>query len=455
MAKINSVYKCEQCGFETSRWEGKCAECGEWNTLKKFETGVAFGRGRANSGFSNKGASFQTIKDIQFKSIKTDNFQRHISGMEEFDRVLGGGLVPGSVVLIAGSPGIGKSTLILQAIDKLNLRTLYVSGEESAEQIKGRSDRLGLGLQNISFAPSCSVESLIGYMSLKKVDLVVVDSIQTIWADESESQSGSLSQIKLSAARLMEAAKSFGVAVVLVGHVTKDGNVAGPKTLEHIVDVVIYLEGDKYHEFRILRASKNRFGSTNEIGVFDMTEKGFEEVKNPSKSFLEERAFNAYGSVVTATIEGTRPILLEVQGLTSLSPFGYPKRTAVGLDINRVSMLSAVLSRSAGVNLSNQDVYVNVVGGFRVAEPATDLAVCISIASSFFKKPINSSVVAFGEVGLSGEVRRVARAVERVKEAKKLGFKQIICRDKIDVAGIKTMQVESLKDALKKLGIKR
>lgn len=448
MANKNvTIYECESCGFQSPRWEGRCSQCGEWNTLKQLKIN--------NSRLKSSTISSSTELELKdFSGIKGKDLKRFETGVEEFDRVVGGGIVPGSVTLVAGSPGIGKSTLILQVVDKLKLKTLYISGEESAEQVKNRSDRLGLKLANVRFSSASSVESLVNFMSKGEIDLIVVDSVQTMWAEEVDGIQGGISQVKASAGKLMEAAKAFNAAVMLIGHVTKQGTVAGPKTLEHIVDTVIYLEGDRYHDYRILRTSKNRFGSTNEVGIFEMLSTGFKEIKNPSEVFLKERGGNSEGSVVTATLEGTRAFLVEIQALTSLSTFGYPKRTASGIDLNRLALLSAVLTRRAGINLSNQDVYLNVVGGFRIGEPSVDLAAALAIASSFLQKPIPSDVVAFGEIGLSGEVRRVVKAGERIQEAKKLGFKKIICNENVKIPGIEVIRVRSVAEAIEKLGIK-
>lgn len=411
------IFVCANCGEEYLRWQGKCDNCGEWNTLKEFSI--------PNSQFSKSRKSYGNIQPIDLAKVTIKNFHRIMTKIGEFDRVLGGGIVPGSIILLGGDPGIGKSTILLQVATRLE-DVLYVSAEESAEQIKLRFDRLGLKSKTIQLFSEIDLSSILATIEEQKPRVVIIDSIQTIYSSDFPSTPGSIVQVRECALRLQQLAKTTGTSVFLVGHVTKEGSVAGPRTLEHLVDVVLYLEGEQYHNNRILRAAKNRYGATDEIGIFEMTEKGLVEVANPSKLFLEERLKNVPGTVVTATVEGTRAFLVEVQALATTTIFGYPQRRASGFDLNRLQLLVAVLQKRVGLSLANQDIFINIVGGVKIKEPAVDLAVALSVASAFKNKAINPKLCAFGEVGLSGEIRQVLQEAKRIKEAKRLGFTNFI-----------------------------
>jgi DNA repair protein RadA/Sms len=441
-----TIFCCQNCGCQTPKWLGKCPDCGQWDTfVEEKKSNPA--HGHAGSGL----APLQT-KPVPIDSIKTDNEQRLFTGITEFDRVLGGGLVSGSLVLIGGDPGIGKSTLMLQALHGLaraDLKVLYVSGEESIPQIHLRSTRLSTNCSNLLVLSEIDLESILTTVAAVKPDVLVIDSIQTMYNSDLTSAPGSVSQVRESAMRLMLMSKRTGVPTFLVGHVTKDGAIAGPRLLEHMVDTVLYFEGDRNHIFRILRAVKNRFGSTNEIGVFEMKEKGLCEVANPSAVFLSERPASAPGSVVTASMEGTRPILVELQALVSSTSLGTPRRTILGLDHNRVSLLVAVMEKKLGMHLMGHDVFMNVAGGVRVDEPAVDLGIVCGIASSFLDRPIPDGTITMGEVGLTGEVRAVGQIEARVSEALKMGFnrciipennlKRINATKDMEIIGIKTV----------------
>ncbi len=405
------IFVCSNCGEEYLKWQGKCDNCGQWNTLKEFK--IQSSKFKMEKGLISE--------PLELSKVTIKNFHRRMSKIGEFDRVLGGGIVPGSVILLGGDPGIGKSTLILQIANKLD-NVLYISGEESAEQIKMRFDRLGLKSSKIRIFTEIDLSSIINICEKEQPQIVIVDSIQTIYSSDFPSTPGSIVQVRECALRLQQLAKTTSTTVILIGHVTKEGSVAGPRTLEHLVDVVLYLEGERFHNNRILRAAKNRFGATDEIGIFEMTEKGLEEVKNPSKLFLEERLKNVPGTVVTATIEGTRSFLVEVQALTSTTIFGYPQRRTSGFDLNRLQLLVAILQKRANLNLNSQDVFINIVGGVTIKEPAVDLAVAMAIAGSFKNKTIDSKLCIFGELGLSGEIRQVSHEQKRIAEAKRLGF---------------------------------
>jgi DNA repair protein RadA/Sms len=416
------IFVCSNCGEEYLKWQGKCENCGQWNTLKEFSI--------PNSRFSKSEKPVMATEPLELSKIVIKDFHRISTKIEEFDRVLGSdakskGIVPGSVILMSGDPGIGKSTLLLEVAANLD-DVLYVSGEESREQIKMRFDRLGLKSKKMKLLSEIDLATITQTIKNEKPKIVVIDSIQTIYSDEFPSTPGSLVQVRECALRLQQIAKTTQTSVVLVGHVTKEGTVAGPRTLEHLVDVVLYLEGERFHNNRILRGAKNRFGATEEIGIFEMTEKGLKQVSNPSKLFLESRAQNIAGNVVTATVEGTRALLVEVQALTSATTFGFPQRKASGFDLNRLQLLVAVLQKRAGLNLSNQDIFVNVVGGIKVKEPAVDLAVALAIAGAYLGKVIDNKTCVFGEVGLSGEIRKVSLETRREAEAKRLGFSKFI-----------------------------
>ena len=416
MAKEKSVYTCTECGGTSAKWLGKCPQCEAWNTLVE-------GAAETNSG-KNRYQSLARAQPVETLSeIKASDVDRQPTGIDELDRVLGGGIVAGGVVLIGGDPGIGKSTLLLQALDSLskNLRTLYVTGEESGAQVALRSRRLGLGASQVRVLAEIQLEKIITAIAAENPSVCVIDSIQTVYSDQLSSAPGSVAQVRECAAQLTRTAKSSGTSIVLVGHVTKDGALAGPRVLEHIVDTVLYFEGDTHSSFRLVRAIKNRFGAVNEIGVFAMTEKGLKGVANPSAIFLSTHGDPVPGSCVLVTLEGTRPLLVEIQALVD-SGGPSPRRLSVGLDRDRLAMMLAVLHRHAGIACLDQDVFVNAVGGVRISEPAADLAVMLAIQGSLRGRPLPRGFFAFGEVGLAGEVRPAPRGQERLKEAAKLGF---------------------------------
>lgn len=418
--KQNAIYVCSNCGAETTKWSGKCFECGEWNTLQQQLTSVTVAGAAGKTG----GKPLEAQKVSQAAKHDAPRLQ---TGMADVDTVLGGGLVPGSVSLIAGQPGIGKSTLLLQIAHELSAsqRVLYVSGEESTHQISLRAQRLDTINDKLELASSTIADDIAASVASDMYDVVIVDSIQTIACKDISSAAGNVSQITNSTALLTAAAKQTSTALVVVGHVTKEGNIAGPKVLEHLVDVVLQLEGDRYGGFKVLRAVKNRYGSTNEAGIFEMKDDGLRAVENPSAALLAERQISD-GSIVLATLEGTRPVLVEVQALVNKTAFGYPKRAASGIDLNRVNLLIAMLERRTKLNLADKDIYLNIVGGLRLQEPAADLAVCMAIASATKAMQLKQNAVVFGEVGLSGEVRHVPLIDKRVAEAKKLGFDVVI-----------------------------
>jgi DNA repair protein RadA/Sms len=422
MSKRHVRYVCQACGAMTLRWGGQCKECGEWNTLVETAVDSSPGRKPAQLWAS-------TSKPQPLPQIEADRFQRLPVADGELARVLGGGIVPGSVVLVGGDPGIGKSTLLLQASARLaedSGPVLYVSGEESASQIKMRADRLGLQEPSLYVVSEVALDQIVHHIEQLGPRMVVVDSIQSISSDELDSAAGSVSQVKACAAALLRLAKAKGIPTFLVGHVTKAGSIAGPRVLEHIVDAVLYLEGDRFHSYRLLRGVKNRFGSTHEVGVFEMTEQGMVAVANPSEAFLAERLPEGAGSAIAVTMEGTRPLLVEIQALASTTSFGLPRRTANGVDVNRLLLLVAVLSKRVGLRLFDQDVFVNVVGGLRISEPAADLGLALAIASSVQDAPLPGDLAAVGEVGLSGELRMVGHLGRRLNEAAKLGFGRCI-----------------------------
>ena len=423
MAKAKkSIYFCQNCGHEESKWLGQCPMCKEWNTFVEEKTGaVKSGTGTVKTG--------RAAKAVTLQSVSADEDERVLTEIGELDRVLGGGIVPGSLVLVGGDPGIGKSTLLLQVCRKLsdsNRKILYISGEESQKQIKMRANRMGKFSDTLFLLCETNLDLIRGVIEEQKPDMAVIDSIQTMYDDAVASAPGSVSQVRESTNIFMQLAKGLGITIFLVGHVTKEGTVAGPRVLEHMVDTVLYFEGDRHASYRSLRSVKNRFGSTNEIGVFEMRDKGLVEVENPSEFMLNGRPECASGSVVACSIEGTRPMLLEIQALVCRSNFGMPRRTAAGLDYNRVNLLMAVLEKRLGLPLSSYDAYVNIAGGIRMNEPATDLGVVMSIVSSYKNRPVAGDTIVFGEVGLSGEVRAVTMPEQRVTEAKKLGFKTCI-----------------------------
>jgi DNA repair protein RadA/Sms len=423
MAKPRTTFVCQQCGYVSPGFLGRCPNCGQWNSM--VETIEERRPGGASVGTRARGAArAQPLREVGSAQV-----DRVTVPIQELDRVLGGGLVPGSLVLIGGDPGIGKSTLVLQTAAALAGRVgsvLYVSAEESAQQIKLRADRLGVEADDLWVLSETNLAEVLNAAETHTPGLLIVDSIQTVFLDEITSAAGSVSQVRECTARLMQWAKPRNVPVLIVGHVTKEGTIAGPRVLEHMVDAVLYLEGDRYHQYRILRGVKNRFGSTDEVGVFEMADVGLREVRNPSEAFLEERRGDSTGSTVAVTIEGTRPILVEVQALTTATAFGLPRRSANGLDAGRLQLLVAVLQKRVGLSLGGQDIFANVVGGLKIAEPAADLAVSLAIASSFKERQVDPTTVAVGEIGLSGELRSVNQLDRRVIEAQRLGFKRVI-----------------------------
>jgi DNA repair protein RadA/Sms len=431
MVSQKTVFVCQKCGYKAPKWLGRCPDCGSWNSFSEEIAEIKASNKVHNPAFLNMPQRIDTV------SMQKE--LRHKTGLKEFDRVLGGGIVPGSLVLIGGDPGIGKSTLLLQVAQSVSgtgLKTLYISGEESIQQIKMRSQRLSSKTSEIYLLAATCLEHFIDGIDELDPKIIIIDSIQTMFTELLTSSPGSIGQVREVASRLMNMAKSSERAVFLIGHVTKDGSIAGPKVLEHLVDTVLYFEGDGSHAFRIIRSVKNRYGPTNEIGVFEMKDNGLEEVVNPSKIFLEGRSNDVSGSVVISCIEGSRPILVEMQALVCSSSLAMPRRTSIGVDPNRVSLLMAVLSRRGGINLSNNDIFINVAGGIKIIEPAIDLGIISTVASSFLNKPIPADTVTFGEAGLSGEIRGVGQTELRLKEAKKLGFSRCVLSGK----SIKTLK---------------
>jgi len=423
MAKSTTSYSCSACGNVTTKWSGRCEACGEWNTIVE-DGGLSVGPKKGSIG----GMKGNAIKLTDLASQEAPLPRTH-SGIDELDRVLGGGLVPASAILVGGDPGIGKSTLLLQAAARFSeagLKVLYISGEEASAQVRMRAQRLGLGSANVQLGADTNLRNILTTMETEKPDLVIIDSIQTMWADTVESAPGSVSQVRSAAHELTTFAKRKGASVILVGHVTKEGQIAGPRVVEHMVDTVLYFEGERGHQFRILRAVKNRFGASDEIGVFEMSGHGLEEVKNPSALFLTDRENTVTGAAVFAGIEGTRPVLVEFQALVAPSHLSQPRRTVVGWDSGRLSMILAVLEARAGIAFSGLDVYLNVAGGMRVNEPAADLAVAAALLSARENTPLAENCVVFGELSLSGALRAVAQTENRLKEAQKLGFTQAI-----------------------------
>ena len=425
MAKQKTIFVCQSCGYKAPKWLGRCPDCNAWNSfVEEVAETVQKERERRQPAID---------KPRRIDSISTDKDIRHKTGLHEFDRTLGGGVVPGSLVLIGGDPGIGKSTLILQTAQKLaqhGLKTLYVSGEESVQQIKMRADRLAADAHELYLLTGTCLEDIVERLEELDPRVIVVDSIQTVFTESLSSAPGSIGQVREVTSRLMNLAKRSGRAIFLIGHVTKDGAIAGPKVLEHLVDTVLYFEGDGSHMYRILRAVKNRFGPTNEIGVFEMQDHGLEEVGNPSNIFLGERESDVSGSIVVSSMEGSRPLLVEIQALVCNSYLAMPRRTTIGVDPNRVSVLVAVLAKRGGVALSDKDIFINVAGGIKINEPAIDLGIIATAASSFLNKPIPRNTVTFGEVGLSGEIRGVSNTELRLKEAVKLGFSRCVLAQK-------------------------
>ena len=449
MAKQKTVYFCQSCGMESSKWMGQCPSCGEWNTFA--EEAVTVKKGSASVSRREIHAKATRLNDI-----KAAGEERFSTGIAELDRVLGGGIVPGSMILVGGDPGIGKSTLLLQVCKTLSERhksILYVSGEESLQQIKLRAERIGEFSDTLSLLCETNLEIVDEIVRRDLPQILVIDSIQTMYSEHVTSAPGSVSQVRESTGSLLQMAKVLGIAVFIIGHVTKEGVVAGPRVLEHMVDTVLYFEGDRHAAYRILRGVKNRFGSTNEIGVFEMRSGGLIEVENPSEFMLGGKPKGASGSVVACSMEGSRPILLEVQALVCRSNFGMPRRTAAGTDFNRVNLLMAVLEKRVGLQMGSCDAYVNIAGGIRIMEPAIDLGIALAVVSSFKNRVIDSRLIAMGEVGLSGEVRGISMIQARVQEAKKLGFSSCIipsvCVDSVkEISGIKVIGVKNVAEAV-------
>ena len=453
MAKAKTIFVCSECGNESPKWLGKCPACNSWNTFyeQKIEKYTE----------TNKIEKRINNKPKPLNSFIGQETNRTSTGYSELDRVLGGGIVKGSLILLGGEPGIGKSTLILQLCEKIEGegKVLYVSGEESAEQIKLRADRLNVKNDELMFLGETDIDIVKEAISEINPKLVIVDSIQTMYSDEITAAAGSVSQVREITSQIMRICKSQQISTIIIGHVTKEGNIAGPRVLEHMVDTVLYLEGERYNTYRILRAVKNRFGSTNEIGMFEMRQEGMCEVTNPSNVLISERDGNPSGSCIVASVEGTRPILVEMQALTSQTVFGIPKRTANGIDYNRLAVLMAVIEKRAGLTLGNQDVYLNIAGGMKLSEPAIDLGIIATVASAYKNIPIQRDTVVIGEIGLTGEVKRINLIEKRLKEIEKLGFKTCIIPEnnkkglkdsfKLDIIGVK-----NIGEALKKLGIK-
>ncbi|MDO4231566.1 MAG: DNA repair protein RadA [Lautropia sp.] len=443
-------FVCRDCGASTAKWLGQCPACQAWNTLEEFRIPKKSAASRANT----QGMLAETSPISLLSTVPIDSVPRIPTGLSEFDRVLGGGMVPGSVVLIGGDPGIGKSTLLLQALAMMSQDqpVLYVSGEESLAQVALRSNRLGLDGSKLPMLAEISVERIIEAIGQVKPAIVVIDSIQTMMSEALESAPGSVSQVRDCAAQLTRLAKQQGIAVVMIGHVTKEGALAGPRVLEHMVDTVLYFEGDNHSTFRLIRAIKNRFGAVNELGVFGMTDRGLKTVSNPSALFLSQHAESVSGSCVLVTQEGTRPLLVEIQALVDQSPGGSPRRLCVGLDPMRLSLLLAVLNRHAGIHYHDQDVFLNAVGGVRITEPAADMAVVLAVLSSLKNRPLPKGLAVFGELGLAGEVRPSPRGQERLREALKLGFSRVICpkanAPRKPLAGLEVIAVERIGEAI-------
>jgi DNA repair protein RadA/Sms len=449
MAKIKTIYSCTECGATSPKWQGQCPGCNDWNTLVETVAEKAPTSSRFES--LAPAVKLQNLSEIEAREV-----ERIATGIGEFDRALGGGLVNGAVVLIGGDPGIGKSTLLLQALAHLSVdnKVLYVSGEESGEQVALRARRLGLDTRRLQLMAEINLERILATLQAEKPVVAVIDSIQTLWSDQLSSAPGSVAQVRECAAQLTRLAKQVGITVILVGHVTKEGALAGPRVLEHIVDTVLYFEGDTHSSFRLVRAVKNRFGAVNEIGVFAMTETGLKGVSNPSALFLSQHGQDVAGSCVMVTQEGTRPLLVEIQALVDTS-HGNPRRLTVGLDPQRLAMLLAVLHRHAGIVCFDQDVFVNAVGGVKITEPAADLAVLLSITSSLKNKPLPSKLIVFGEVGLAGEIRPAPRGQERLKEAAKLGFTRALIpeanRPKQAIPGMEVIAVKRVEEAVARI----
>lgn len=451
MAKNQTVFVCNNCGNESPKWLGKCPTCNSWNSF--YEEKIAISK------FSGEKRTVSAeVKKLN--SVEIEKYSRYKTGYEELDRVLGGGLVQGSLVLLGGEPGIGKSTLILQICDKIKVNgsVLYISGEESATQIKMRADRLNINNENILFLGETCIETIENTLESVKPDFIIIDSIQTMYSEQLQAAAGSVSQVREITSRIMQMCKKKNITTILIGHVTKDGNIAGPRVLEHMVDTVLYLEGERYFSYRILRGVKNRFGSTNEVGLFEMREEGLCEIENPSEILISERDGNPSGSVIVASLEGTRPMLIEIQALLAPTAFGMPRRTGIGVDYNRLALLMAVLEKRAGLHISNYDAYINVVSGIKIDEPAVDLGIALAIASNFRNVSLSKDLVVVGEIGLTGEIRSVNSLEKRVKEAEKMGFKTFVLPEsgrkqiKYKTNSINIIGVKTISEALKVCG---
>ncbi|MFK5998895.1 MAG: DNA repair protein RadA [Rhodobacterales bacterium] len=443
MAKLSATFTCMKCGASHKKWAGRCDTCGEWNSISEQAPLAAGPSGKTLGAAKGRKVALGDLSDID------KPLPRFASGIDEFDRVLGGGMVPASVILVGGDPGIGKSTLLLQAAASFARRgkkAIYVTGEEAPSQIRMRAKRLGLTDAPVKLAAETNLRDIITTLEEQRPDVAIIDSVQTMWADHVDSAPGSVSQVRATAHELVTFAKRRGVAVILVGHVTKDGQIAGPRVVEHMVDTVIYFEGERGHQFRILRAVKNRFGPADEIGVFEMTGAGLQQVTNPSALFLSDREAKASGSAVFAGMEGTRPVLVEIQALVAQSSLASPRRNVVGWDNSRLSMIIAVLEARCGVGFGNMDVYLNVAGGMRISEPAADLAVAAALMSAREDKPLEKDTVVFGEISLSGALRPIAQAENRLKEAKKLGFNAAFTPSGVKFAGVRGMKVQTTED---------
>lgn len=452
MAKIKTKYVCQSCGYENPKWLGKCPECMKWNTFVEEIEDKSLKSNHRETFVIDKSSQ----KPVNINSITIKHEERFSSGINELNRVLGGGIVRGSLVLVGGDPGIGKSTLLLQVSESVaqsGKKVLYISGEESESQIKMRAERLNAKSENLYIMAENNLNIIEHNLEGFDPDLIILDSIQTVFTPDIASAPGTVSQIKEGTSRFMRISKKMGISTFVVGHVTKEGALAGPKIMEHMVDTVLYFEGERYNTYRLIRAVKNRFGSTNELGVFEMSEKGLQELENPSKALISEKPENASGSVIVSTVEGTRPMLLELQALVSPTSFGIPRRTATGIDFNRVNLLLAVLEKRAGMQIQNQDVYLNIVGGIKINEPSMDLGVILAVASGFRNIPISGEVAVTGEVGLTGEIRGVSYIEKRISECRKLGFKKIIIPKSNyeavkDVKGIEIWPVENVRQAI-------
>ncbi len=453
MPKSATVFVCQSCGAVHAKWAGQCSDCGSWNTLVE-ESGASAPLGGGSKAAPARSGRRSKLELVDLGS-ETEDPSRFETGLAELDRVAGGGLVPGSAVLVGGDPGIGKSTLLLQAVARLALagaKAVYVSGEEAADQVRRRARRLGLADAPVALAAETSLEVILDGLKKENPDIAVIDSVQTLWSDQLAAAPGTVAQVRACAQELVRFAKKRNTAVILVGHVTKDGQIAGPRVVEHMVDAVLYFEGERSHQFRILRAVKNRFGPTDEIGVFEMADAGLQEVANPSALFLDGRGEHASGAAVFAGMEGTRPVLTEIQALVAPAAFGTPRRAVVGWDNGRLAMVLAVLEARCGLGFGGRDVYLNVAGGLKIAEPAADLAVAAALISSYLDTALPSDCAAFGEISLSGDVRPVGRADARLKEAKKLGFTKALTPGGAELAGMDITAVDTVQALVRRLG---